>query len=253
MIKLFTTLLLLLAPVTATVSGKLDRESFCVLGANGLPKPGPQIVLVYDLSEPYPAVVIRNILTRLQSEVSDVRPQTRLTLFVFDRASAFHTSVPVDSFCLAGKYSTFDPFAPNVNILARRRQAEIKRLEKFLLDNNPQESTTGSPILSAFVSAVNSQNVLTSATDIKAFLISDLVEYSNVANFYDEKLTVARAKSLAKSVSEGTPDLGQVSNVTFLYVKRERYIKMQNDSLVLFWSELMSLRNAKSTTFISIQ
>jgi len=253
MIKIGIMLFLVLAPLSDVVSAKFDRGSSCELGANGLPKIGPQIAVVYDLSEPYPAVVIRNILTRLQSELSDVTPQTRLTLFVFDRSSAFHTSIPLDSFCLAGKYSSFDPLAPNINIQARRRQAEIKRLEKFLLDYNPQHATTGSPIVNAFVSAVTSQNLLTVATEIKAFLISDLVEYSDMANFYEEHLTVARAKSLAKSVSARIPELGKVSNVTFLYVKRERYGKVQNDSLVLFWSELMALRNARSTTFVSIQ
>ena len=252
MSKAIVLLVLTFSLLSSAFSAKLDKRSSCELGTNGLPQLGPQIVVIYDLSEPYPQVVIRNILTRLQSELSEVSPQTRLTLFIFDRSNAFHTSIPIDSFCLAGKYSSFDPFAPNRNILTRRRQAEIKRLESFLLDNNPREATAGSPIVNAFVSAVTSQNVVTVATEIKAFLISDLVEYSNVANFYDNYLNVAGAKSLARRVNETMPELQKVSNVTFLYVKREKYVKIQNDFLVLFWSELMALRGAKSTTFVSI-
>lgn len=234
-------------------ASRVDKQSMCSMQSNGLPEAGPQIIIIYDLSEPYPIEIVRNVTIKLKSELSGTKPKTRLTLFIFDRSTAFHTSIPVDSFCLTGTYSSFDLLAPNINILKRRRKAESKRLEEFLQENNPLQATQGSPIINALVSAATSQTVVTVATDIKIFLISDLIEYSATANFYSEALTPTRAKLIAEKVSANMPDLDKISNITFLYVKREKYIKMQNESLLLFWSELMSRRKIQSISFEAIQ
>ena len=245
--------LLIAIPFGGVFASRVDKQSLCSIQSNGLPEPGPQIILIYDLSEPYPIEILRNVLIKLQSELSGVEPNTRLTLFIFDRLTAFHTSLPVDSFCLTGTYSSFDLLAPNKNILMRRRKAEVKRLEDFLQKNNPRQATQGSPIINALVSAATSQTVVTVATDIKIFLISDLIEYSATANFHSDFLTPTRARAIAEKVSANMPDLNKISNITFLYVKREKYIKMQNESLPLFWSELMSRRKIKSISFEAIQ
>lgn len=240
-------------PLESVFASRVDKQSMCSMQSNGLPEPGPQIIIIYDLSEPYPIEIVKNVTIKLQSELSGTKPKTRLTLFIFDRSTAFHTSIPVDSFCLTGTYSSFDLLAPNINILKRRRKAESKRLEEFLQGNNPLQATQGSPIINALVSAATSQTVVTVATDIKIFLISDLIEYSATANFYSEALTPTRAKLIAEKVSANMPDLDKISNITFLYVKREKYIKMQNESLPLFWSELMSRRKIRSISFEAIQ
>jgi len=252
----------LLIPLSSVWPAKVDKGSLCQLQPNGLPIPGPQVVLVYDITEPYPEAVLRNLATRLTLEIGSVKPGTRLTLFIFDRAKAFHTSIPLDSFCLAGHYKGLDLItAPNKNLLKKRRLAEIERLETFLQENNPRVATLGSPIIDALFSAVTSQNINTVATEIKIFLVSDLLEYSPYANFYKEKLTVNRAKDRAERIAENVRNsvpelskiLSKVSDITFLYVKREKDKSIQNELLVYFWTELLSSLQVKNRSFESIQ
>jgi len=252
-LKFFAILFLSFAVGGTATAAKIDKQSLCELESNGLPKRGPQIVVVYDLSDPYPQEVLQNLITRLNVELGGSKPESRLTLFVFDHSKAFHASVPVDSLCLAGDYSRFNILAPNKNILSKRKRQESSRVEAFLNEYNPKASTVGSPIVDAFISAVTSQTVTTVAEEISVFVISDLVEYSHYANLHDTPISASQASRLAETIAIRIPNFKNISKLTFLYVKRERYRAVQNKALELFWRSLMDSRGIKSISFESIQ
>lgn len=229
-------------------------DSYCQKQSNGQPISSEQLVILLDLSDPYEQY-IDNIHARIIKIIDEKPPGTRVSLFVFDGVTGFHTSSYKDSFCISGKYEGLSKIFLQPNDHKRRKRLESKRINEFLNQYKLTPSSVGSPIIDAIQSSTNSQIIQSVATSIDLIVISDLVEYSNDAKLVNKPLLYTEVDSILNGIRTKLKPIKNLDLVTFLYLQRQQYIQIQGqtNTLEIMWDKIAKSISFKKSEFFRIQ